>query len=119
MAYFVVSNATWLNTTAKEKPGRNHLIWFSGCFPRLGPLLDGFVDVFICSNHPHIILAVDLQQLYVKEHYLINRCSFWGLHVTVLVLVAILWFDCQLTSLLKQHVCSSTWPGIFLALGFM
>ncbi len=50
-----------VNTTA-------HRIRFSGTFPGLRPLLDGFVDVLIRAHHPHIILAVYLQQLDVSMH---------------------------------------------------
>ena len=62
-------------------------------FPELRSLLDDFVDVLTRANNPHFISAVYLQQLDIKAQRFINLCPFWRSHLTVLVLVSILWLD--------------------------
>lgn len=68
-------------------------------------MLYGFVDVFTWAHHPYIVSAVDLQERDVKVQCLVYISAPGGLHLTVLVLVSILWLDGQLTSLLLNHVC--------------
>lgn len=74
-------------------------------------MLYGLVDVFPWAHNSYIVSAVDLQERDVKVQCLIYVSTLGGLHLTVLVLVSILWLDSQLTSLLLNHVCVRTAYG--------